>query len=188
MQDIELIEGCAHNDKAAQKAFYDRYANFLTGLCSRYCSGERDIVPMSLFVFKQLFSEMNSYPKDHDLQQWLTERIIWNAIQYLHKDKQKYFIAKTTLYAENKPAYEDITEDALVSEACKEVYLAALQSLTPSYRILFNLTYIDEVPHDDILKKLQIAPETYKAELEEARFQFKKQLKTRIYEQRLRRG
>jgi RNA polymerase sigma-70 factor (ECF subfamily) len=188
MQDIELIEGCAYNDKASQKTFYDRYANFLMGLCVRYASGEKDIIPMSLYVFKQLFNEMKAYPKDSDLQQWLTERIIWNAIQYLHKDKHKYFIAKTTLYVENKPAYEEITEEALSADACKETYLAALQALTPSYRILYNLTYIDEVPHDDIVKKLQIAPETYKAELEEARYQFKKQLKTRIYEQRLRRG
>ena len=96
--------------------------------------------------------------------------------------------SKIRQYSSRQACSRAATEESLSADACKEVYLAALQALTPSYRILYNLTYIDEVPHDDIVKKLQIAPETYKAELEEARYQFKKQLKTRIYEQRLRRG
>jgi DNA-directed RNA polymerase specialized sigma24 family protein len=188
MQNIELIEGCAHNDKTAQKAFFDSFSNIVMGTSMRYSSAEKDAVPMSIFIFKSLFAEIRDIPKDTELSQWIAERSIWNAIKYLHQDKHKFFIAKTTLYEENKPVFEEVNEAELPQEACRAAYLAALQSLTPSYRILYNLTYIDSIPSDNIIARLEIAPETYKAELDEARYQFKKQLNKRLHEQKLRRG
>lgn len=188
MQNVELIEGCAHYDRASQKAFYDRFSGAIMGACLRYAASDKDAGPMSVFVLKTLLEDIHDIPKDTDLEQWINEKVIWSAIQFLHKDKHKFFIAKTTLYEENKPVFEEVDEASLSPEVCRQAYLGALQALTPSYRILYNLTYIDEVPQDSIIKKLEIAAETYKAELDEARYQFKKQLNKRLHEQRLRRG
>lgn len=186
MQDAELIEGCTHNDRTSQKTFYECYCHSVMGVCSRYSGCEKEAGAMLLYVFGKLFEDMRNYPVKGDVDKWLEDRVIWNAIQYLHRDKHKYFIAKTTVYAENKPSYSrDIEEISLSDEIGKKLYLKALQELTPSYRILYNLTYIDEVPPEDIIGKLQIAEETYKMELDEARYQFKKHLTIRLNEQDL---
>lgn len=180
----KLIEGCQRGDRGSQKAFYTRYSPLVLGMCYRYSAGEKDALPMCVFVFKELFREMKHLPKDQELMKWAASRVIWNAIRYLHQDKHTFFIAKTTRYEENKPVYEEINESALTTEARRDIYLSALQALTPSYRILYNLTYIDELPSKEILAGLQMAEETYRAELEQARFQFKKQLNVSNHEYR----
>jgi|SRR6185312_7311837 len=186
MQDTELIEACAHNDRAAQKAFYDRYSATVMGMCTRYSGGEKEAGGMATYVFQKLFENISTCPVDGTMERWLEQKVIWNAINYLHQDKHKYFIAKTTLYVENKPVYTMNIEDAVLpDDVGKRLYLNALQALTPSYRILYNLTYIDEVPHAEIIKNLAIAEETYKTELSEAKYQYKKLLTMRLNEQRV---
>lgn len=178
----KLIEGSVRGDNGSQKAFYSRFSPMILGLCYRYSSGEKDALSMCVFVFRELFREIKHIPKDCELQKWVANRAIWGAVKYLHQDKHTFFIAKTTRYEENKPVYGEIDENSLTAESRRQIYLAALQSLTPSYRILYNLTYIDEIPYNDLLNELQMAAETYKAELEQAKFQFKKQLNTCNYE------
>ncbi len=184
MQDIELIEGCAHNNRESQKEFYNRYCPMAMGVCTRYSANEKEAESMALFVFGKLFKEIDHCPLDGDIIKWIEERMIWNAVQYLHQDKHKYFIAKTTLYVENKPSYSKDIESAMLSdEVSRKLYLSSLQALTPSYRILYNLSFIDDIPSSEIIKNLQIAEETYRTELDEARYQFKKFLTIRLNEQ-----
>jgi len=187
MNPRELIQSCLHNDSVAQRDFYEQFAAQVMGICTRYGAGAKDTEAMALYVFKNLFSEMAKCPADIEVSKWVEERTIWNAIEYLHQDKQRYFIAKTTRYMENKAKVEgEVDERTLSTEESRKTYLAALQALTPSYRILYNLTYIDGIPANTIIDNLQIAKETYKAELGEAKFQFKQYLNTYLYEQGLR--
>lgn len=184
----KLIEGAARGDNSSQKAFYARFSSLIMGLCCRYSSGKKDALSMCVFVFRELFKELKSIQKDSELIKWIRYRTIWNAVKYLHQDRHTFFIAKTTKYEENKTVYGNADESQLSAEMRKEIYLTALQSLTPSYRILFNLTYIDEIPTKDILSGLQMAAETYKAELEQARFQFKLKLNECNHEYKRSRG
>lgn len=153
----------------------------------RYASGAKDTEIMAAYVFKRVFEELMSYPVGADMDKWVDEKAIWAAIAYLHQDKHRYFIAKTTRYMENKNNIGEVAdENMLNAEDSKKIYLAALHALTPSYRILYNLTYIDEVAPDKIIDNLEIARDTYKVELEQARFQFKQYLNTYLYENGLR--
>jgi DNA-directed RNA polymerase specialized sigma24 family protein len=185
-QEMELIEACAHNDREAQKAFFDRYGSSVMGICVRYSGGEKDAEGMALHVFKKLLENIKSCPLDSSVQKWIEDTVIWNAVKYLHQDKQKYFIAKTTRYVENKPVYtKDIDEVTLQDDVGKRIYLSSLQGLTPSYRILYNLTFIDEVPREEIIKRLEIGEETYRKELDEAKYQFRKLLTISVNEQNI---
>ena len=153
----------------------------------RYAAGGKDSEAMALYVFKKLYEDIAKCPKETDIEQWVSDRAIWNAIAYLHQDKHRFFIAKTTRYMENKEnKSEAVNEADLSAEDSRKIYLAALHALTPSYRILFNLTYVDEVKADDIIQNLEIARETYKVELEQARFQFKQYLNTYLQQNGLR--
>ena len=186
MPEVELIEACAHNDLDSQKVFYDRYGRVVMGICMRYAGCEKEAGAMTQYVFRKIFEDINRCSLKEDIGQWIEQKVIWSAIQYLHCDKHKYFIAKTTVYVENKPVYSKaIDEVNLPDEMNRQLYLAALQELTPSYRILYNLTYIDEVMTEEIIKNLQIAEETYNVEIDEAKYQFKKLLTKRLNEQNL---
>ncbi|MGP8216013.1 MAG: hypothetical protein ACLQQ4_10650 [Bacteroidia bacterium] len=187
MNPSELIEGCLHNDNIAQRCFYDTYSAKVMGICMRYSAGGKDTEVMALYVFKKLYEELIKCSADTDMNKWAEERAIWNAIAYLHQDKQRYFIAKTTNYFEKKSNNNGVADEAeLSTEESGKIYIAALHSLTPSYRILFNLTYIDKISPDKIVQNLEIAGETHKVELEQARFQFKQQLITSLNENGLR--
>ena len=187
MNTSQLIEGCLHNDTTAQRDFYANYSARVMGVCMRYASGAKDTEAMAGYVFKKLFEEIAKCHADTNMDQWVTDRSIWNAIAYLHQDKHRYFIAKTTRYMENKNNDGEVVDEAtLNTEDSRKIYLAALHALTPSYRILYNLTYVDEMAPDKIIENLEIARETYKAELEQARFQFKQYLNTYLHENGLR--
>lgn len=153
----------------------------------RYASGAKDTEVMAGYVFKKIFEDLLSYPEGLDMDKWVDEKAIWAAIAYLHQDKHRYFIAKTTRYMENKNTTGEPADETILSaEDSRKIYLAALHALTPSYRILYNLTYIDDVMPDKIIENLEIARDTYKVELEQARFQFKQYLNTYLNENGLR--
>jgi|GEM_PF-1486185 RNA polymerase sigma factor (sigma-70 family) len=187
MDTSQLIEACLHNDTDAQRNFYENYSPRIMGICMRYAAGGKDTESMVTYVFKKLYIELLTCPKDVDISKWVEDRAVWNAIAYLHEDKHRYFIAKTTRYMENKTQTGEVSDEASLStEESRKIYLAALHALTPSYRILYNLTYVDEITPDTIIQNLEIARETYKAELEQARFQFKQYLNTYLHENGLR--
>jgi RNA polymerase sigma-70 factor (ECF subfamily) len=187
MNTSELIEACLHNDTSAQRYFYETYSTRIMGICMRYAAGGKDCELMASYVFKKLYIELLACPKDINMDEWVSERTIWNAIEYLHQNKQRYFIAKTTRYMENKASASKATDELeLSTEDSRKIYLAALHALTPSYRILYNLTYVDEVKPDKIVENLEIARDTYKVELEQARFQFKQYLNTYLQQHGLR--
>ncbi len=187
METIDLIEACSHKDSTAQKYFYDTYSSKIMGVCLRYAAGGKDSETMALYVFKKLFAELKTCPREVNMDEWISDRAIWNAIAYLHEDKHRYFIAKTTRYMENKAnATHETDESDLSIEDSRKIYLAALHALTPSYRILYNLTYVDKVIPDKIIQNLEIARDTYKVELEQARFQYKQHLNTYLHENGLR--
>jgi RNA polymerase sigma factor (sigma-70 family) len=187
MNNSELLNGCLHNDNSAQRFFYDHYSPRIMGICMRYASGLKDTEAMVLYIFKKLYEELQQCPADIDMKQWVEEKAIWHAIAYLHQDKQRYFIAKTTRYMENKNGKVEVASEAEISEEdSRKLYLAALHALTPSYRIIYNLTYIDKVKPEQIIQNLEIATETYRVELEGARFQFKQYLNTYLHEHGLR--
>lgn len=184
MQEAEIIEACVHNDRDAQKAFYDLYNSTVMGMCVRYSGNDKEAEGMAVYVFKKLLENIKTCPLDGSAQKWIEDTIIWDAIHFLHQDKQKYFIAKTTRYVENKPVYnKNIDEITLPDDVGAKLYLSSLQGLTPSYRILYNLTFIDEVPREVIIKRLEIGEETYKKELDEAKYQFRKLLTISVNEQ-----
>lgn len=188
MNNMELIEGCIHNDNVAQHLFYEQHSSHIMGICMRYGANDEDTKAMVRHVFKRLYEEIKQCSLDTDINEWVNTRTIWNAIDYLHQDKQKYFIAKTTRYNDHSNnTNESFNESEISKDDMKAMCLSALRSLTPSYRILYNLTYIDEVSPGMIVKNLEIAGETYKAELEQARFQFKQHLTTYLHEHRLHR-
>jgi RNA polymerase sigma factor (sigma-70 family) len=187
MNSSELIEACLHNDTTAQRHFYENYSSRVMGICMRYAAGGKDCEAMALYVFKKLYEEIVKCPKDIDMEHWVGDRAIWNAVSYLHQDKHRFFIAKTTRYMENKDNKgEPVNEASLSAEDSRKIYLAALHALTPSYRILYNLTYVDAITPDTIVQNLEIARETYKAELEQARFQFKQYLNSYLQQNGLR--
>src|ERR1700740_1020415 len=112
MNSSELIEACLHNDTTAQRYFYENYSARIMGICMRYAAGGKDTEAMAQYVFKKLYTELISCPKDTDISQWVDDRAIWNAIAYLHEDKQRYFIAKTTRYMENKAQTGEPVDEA----------------------------------------------------------------------------
>jgi len=187
MDNAELLNGCLHNDNTAQRYFYNQYASRVMGICMRYASGVKDSEVMAQYIFSKLYGELAQCPADMNMKQWVEDRAIWHAVAYLHQDKQRYFIAKTTRYMENKNGKGEVASEAEISEEdSRKLYLAALHALTPSYRIIYNLTYIDKVVPERIIENLEIARETYRVELEEAKFQFKQHLNTYLYEHGLR--
>lgn len=187
VQDKELIEACAHYDRDAQKAFYNRYSGSVMGICIRYAGSDKEAEGMAVHVFRKIFETIKNCPLDDTASRWIEDTVIWNAIKYLHQDKQKYYVAKTTRYVENKPVYTKSVEDVVLPDDIgKRIYLSALQGLTPSYRILYNLTFIDELPREEIIKKLEVGEETYKKELDEAKYQYRKFLTISVNEQSLR--
>lgn len=86
-----------------------------------------------------------------------------------------------------KVDYNDLPEDVItcediLSQINHAELMALVQSLTPSYRIVFNLYVIEGFKHHEIAEQLNISEGTSKSNLSDARKILQKKIKAMMYE------
>ena len=133
------------------------------GICKRYSISDFEAADVLNNGFLKIFNNIDKYDPAKPIKAWISKIIVNTAI-----DHSRANLRFTT--------YDDISEyehqgtEAIVYEqmAYKEL-LMLVQSLSPSYRVVFNMYAIDGYTHDEIAKTLNISVGTSKSNLFKAR-------------------
>ena len=77
------------------KALYDRYAGFLTAVCSRYIENKEDVKDLMQDSFIRIFSSIGSfeYRGEGSLKAWMSRIVINNTLKYIRDNIQKGMIS-----------------------------------------------------------------------------------------------
>ena len=176
MTESEIIRGCIKYDRNAQKALYELYYATMMGVCLRFSKNTEEAKTILKEGFLKVFHTIASLNSILPSESWIRTIIINTAIEYLRRNRQEYLIVSTVNAYEKTEGYkeETISDDELLNRLGTEDIIKALQRLTPAYRIVFNLYFIEKLSTKEIGEKLGINEDTAKTNLSKARFNMKK--------------
>ena len=148
------------------KALYDRYAGFLTAVCSRYIENKEDVKDLMQDSFIRIFSSIGSfeYRGEGSLKAWMSRIVINNTLKYIRDNIQKGMIS----IDEDIPDVPD-EEIPEISEIPPSVIQDMIRRLPEGYRTVFNLFVFEGKSHKEIAMLLGIKENSSASQLHRAK-------------------
>ena len=137
-------------EPTAMDELYKEYADYLTGVCTRYISDEDTLKDVLQESFIKIYTQIRQF----EYRGKGSLKAINEALIQLRKDKQPFI----PLQEADIGDFPD--EEPETNGMDTETLLAFIRQLPPGYRAVFNLFVIEEKSHKEIAEILQIQPET----------------------------
>lgn len=166
----DLIEDCIKENRAAQKALYERYCRKMMVVCQRYAKSMQEAEDILQDGFIKVFANIKSFRGDSRLDTWMTRIMINTA---LNAQRQKlYLIPMVDVEA------IDLREEEQVSLSGIHLgeLITMIQSLPDGCRLVFNLFAIEGYSHKEIGTMLSISEGTSKSQYNRAKSLLKAKL------------
>jgi len=170
LSEKELIEGCGKQDRAVQKALYERYCRKMTVVCQRYAKSSQEAEDILQEGFIKVFAGIKSFRGDARLDTWMTRIMINTALN--HQRQKLYLLPMVDVTEIVLPENEEISLSSFhLSELIK-----IIQSLPDGCRIVFNMFAIEGYGHKEIGEMLGISEGTSKSQFNRAKSLLKAKL------------
>jgi RNA polymerase sigma-70 factor (ECF subfamily) len=167
-----LLKECKRGKAGSQEKLYRRFASAMYGLCLQYASNEEDAQDILQDGFIKVFAKLDMVRNPAALPGWIRRVMINTALE---KYRSQVILQRVDEVREEHQ--EDPGDDALERITCEEL-VALIQSLTPRYRMVFNLYAIEGFSHQEIAEELGISIGTSKSNLSRGRAILQEKIKT----------
>ncbi len=142
------------------------------GLCLQYASNEEDAQDILQEGFIKIFTKMDQVKNPAALPGWIRRVMINTALE---RYRSQVILQRVD---EVKEEYDEVSgNEALDRITCDEL-VGLIQTLTPRYRMVFNLYAIEGYSHLEISEELGISIGTSKSNLSRARAILQEKIKT----------
>lgn len=165
-----LIERCLAGDRAAQKAFYERFSPLMFAVCRRYLRQREDAEEALVNGLFKALTRLSDYQFAGSFEGWVRKIIVNEALMLLRK-RQPLVFPGDEMQVPDSPDSFSIEADISAREI-----LALLDQLPTGYRTVFNLYVLEGFKHHEIAEQLGISINTSKSQLALAREKLKKLL------------
>lgn len=161
----ELAESLRQGDVLAMEELYTRYADYLTGVCSRYIIEDDDIKDVLQESFIKIFTKIStfSYVGEGSLKAWIKQVVVNESLQHLRAQKRHGMIVFDVERVEDQ--VEEPPENTDITEIPSDVLWDMIRELPPGYRAVFNLYVIEGKRHKEIANLLGIQEQTSASQL-----------------------
>ncbi len=166
-EENDLISACIRNDRDAQQLLYQEYYGKMMGVCLRYSNNKDDALDILHEGFIKVYKNISKYQPGTSLSAWMRRIMVNTAIDFYRKNVRRRTEDLETAYS--------ISTDApdAISQVTEKEILAAVQTLSPAYRSVFNLYVIEGYSHKEIANQLGITESTSRSNLVKARHKLK---------------
>ncbi len=163
----DFIKACVKKERWAQKKLYEDHYSKMMGVCLRYAKNKNDALDILHEGFLKVFKNIAKYSPGTSLSAWIRRIMVNTCIDYYRKE-----IRRRTEDIEQ--AFQLSSNDAdAISQCSEKEILAAIQTLSPAYRAVFNLYVIEGFSHKEIAEKLGVTESTSRSNLVKARNRLK---------------
>lgn len=171
-----LIKECQNFNQLAQRQLYDRFAPKMRAICYRYANDPEEAKDILQEGFIKVFTKISQFSSTGSFEGWIKRIIINTAIEHFRKNKKNTPIFLDSL---NGAEIEDELEDEYREDISKKDFsegfsfqvileagidkqelLNAINSLPDTYKIPFNLFFIENYSHKEISELLKIGEVT----------------------------
>ncbi len=158
-----LIVNCQKGDKKSQYLLVKRYSSMMMGICRRYARDQdmaQDMLQESLIL---VFKHIDKFESKGSFEGWIRKITVRAALQWIDKKWYRNEQHLVGMLPESK-----IEPDAFTHHDSK-IILEMVDSLPEKYRVVFNLSVVDEYSHAEIAEALNIKEATSRSHLLRAR-------------------
>jgi RNA polymerase sigma-70 factor (ECF subfamily) len=167
LQENQLIKSCLKGESSAYNTLYAQYAPKMLVVCSRYVSDSDDAQDLLQEGFIKVFEELHRFRNEGSLEGWIRRIMVNSALN--HYKKYSNIKYQTEDISQLKYDIPDVAIVDIESQLNNEELLKLVQTLPPSYRMVFNLYVFEGYKHHEIAKQLGIREGTSKSNLQDAR-------------------
>ncbi|AXE21498.1 hypothetical protein DR864_11140 [Runella rosea] len=145
-------------------------------VCKRYVSDYEDAKDLLQEGFMKVFQELHRFRNEGSFEGWI-RRIMVNVSLEHYKKMVKLHHQLDDISLLNDHS-QPIADEDIESQLSADELLLLVQSLPPSYRMVFNLYVFEGFKHQEIAKQLGIGEGTSKSNLQDARRLLQKKILT----------
>jgi RNA polymerase sigma factor (sigma-70 family) len=177
-----IIRGCINNDSKCQQVLYHKYYTYAFRIAFRYIYQYKCIADIVNAGFVKLFTSSTAFLRidknniELSLSELIKRTIINTAIIELRRYK---FMPETGSNPEEIWEEPVNGNDAVKITIYKEL-ICYVKSLSPIYRIVYNMYEIDGFSHEEIADQLGISVDNSKSNLYRAKSSLEKLIRKEI--------
>ncbi len=174
-QEQKLLAGCLRNEERSYSKFYNLFKAKMYGMCLRYAQSDVEAQEFLQEGFIEVFKSLKNYNNTGSLEGWVRKVILNVSLQHIRKNMKtpKALPLQEEIYQSDLD--NDVSDDHFID---KKKVLRCIQQLPEGYRTVLNLYAIEGWSHKQIAESLSISIGTSKSQLNRARANLKKELKT----------
>lgn len=180
LSEKDILKACQKNPSEGQRLLYTKYAPLLKGISLRYVKDRDEAADVLQDAFVKIFKKLGSFQNEGSLEGWLKRIVVNTALDHLQRKKTKAEVAFSQDEAQHEQASSsDQDEENIVSMMMdcgfnKKMLIDMLHALPQNYATVFNMFFIDEIPHKEIAELLK----TTESNSRKLAFRAKEQVKT----------
>lgn len=165
MADIpdSILKACVEGNKSGQEELYRLVGPKMFGVCIQYCGNEADAKDVMQEGFIKVFKKIEQFSGKGSFEGWI-RRVIVNTALEKYRSKVNLLTIDDTFEQSQKTADDNVLESLTANEITRMI-----QSLSPKYRMVFNLYAIEGYSHKEISEMIGISEGTSKSNLSRAR-------------------
>jgi len=171
----DFIDACVRNERWAQKQLYEKHYSQMMGVCLRYAKNEHDALDILQEGFIKVFRNIAKYQAGTTLVAWIRRIMVNTAIDFYRKN-----IRRRTEDLDTAFNVKSLDADA-ISQCSEKEILAAVQQLTPAYRVVFNLYVIEGHSHKEIAELMEITESTSRSNLVKSRMKLREIISKNLF-------
>lgn len=163
----DFIQACIRRERWAQQKLYEDNYSKLIVICLRYAKDKDEAMDILHEGFIKIFRNIHKYKPGTSLIAWMRRIMVNTSIDYYRKMVRRRTENISEAYDLNAGGADAI------SEMSSTEILKAVQTLTPAYRLVFNMYVIEGFSHKEIADTLGITESTSRSNLVKARSKLK---------------
>jgi len=169
-----LLKGCKRGRPGSQEELYRRFASAMYGICLQYASSQEDAQDIMQEGFIKVFGKLDQVNNPAAFPGWIRKVMINTALE---KYRSQVFLQRVD---DMKEEMDEEMDDGIYNNLTSKELVEIIQTLSPKYRLVFNLYAIEGYNHQEISRELGITVGTSKSNLSRARAILQKRIK-KIY-------
>lgn len=172
----ELLEALRQKEASGMRAFYDRYAGYLTAVALRYVPDRSAVKDILQDAFIRIFDAVDrfEYRGEGSLKSWACRIVVNMALKSLRNQGRLQYVDELPDVPEE--------EEVPVQKVPPAVLQQMIQELPDGYRTVFNLFVFEQKSHREIAGLLGIKEDSSASQYFRARAQLARQIKAYMKE------
>jgi len=164
---LKTIKRCSRGNRKAQEHLYSVFYRYAMSIAMRYSNSFVMAEEITNDSFLKVFAKIDAHNTQKSFKAWLRRIVVNTALDCNRREIKNQNIIFTD------EIVEDYYEDGFTESSDATEIIAALQTLSPAYRVVFNLYVMEGYSHEEIALRLNIGITTSRSNLARAKKKIK---------------